>query len=221
MDKKKTESRKIHSVFCALLFLLAANAASAAMLTVELQDQNGLPVSAAVVSLTRDIDQTSALPPATAIMAQQGQEFVPRVLAIARGGSVQFTNRDDTKHHVYSFSAPKPFEIPLFGRNEKPAVVFDQPGVVTIGCNIHDSMRSFVIVLDTQHFAVSGDDGVAIVDLGDATSGELNIWHERMASPFQPEPLLSAALSEKQVRTLTLKAPPKPLRRGLEAWKNP
>lgn len=194
------------------------------MLTVELRDQKGLPVSAAVVSLTRDANQTSTSAATTSIMAQEGQTFVPRVIAIERGGSLQFTNRDDTKHHVYSFSAPKIFQIPLFGQSEKPAVTFDRPGVVTIGCNIHDTMRGFVIVLDTPYFAMSGADGIAVVDVGDvgdATTGELTIWHERMVSPYNPEPLHSAGFAEKQVRTLALKAPPKSIRRGLDAWKKP
>lgn len=225
MDKNPTESGKIRAASAALWALLLAfvwQSAVGAQLVVEVRDQNGQPVSDAVVSYVRaaghGVPQASTTP---VVMAQERQTFVPRVIAVPRGGSVQFTNRDATQHHVYSFSSPKTFEIPLFGQTEKPVLVFDQPGVVAVGCNIHDSMKAFVIVLDTPHFAVSGVDGIARVEIGDGGSGQLDLWHERLQAPQQPKSLNSGAVTEKQVLTLTLKTQPPAVRRGLGAWKKP
>jgi plastocyanin len=205
----------------ALLLASCFHQAAASPLAVHVTDQDGKPVSEAVVSVMVAGGQNVAASGQPVVMAQERQMFVPRVVAIQRGGSVQFTNRDATQHHVYSFSTPKVFEIPLFGQSEKPAMVFEQAGLVTVGCNIHDSMQAFVVVLDTPHFALTGADGVARIDLQGAGEGELHIWHERLESPFSAETLGSEGLTGRQVRTLRIKAPPPPVRRGLGAWKAP
>jgi len=212
-------------IFSLLLILglqsLAPQEAFAGTLSLQLTDQDGKPVSEAVISVVVPGDQNAAAPGPSVVMAQEGQMFVPHVVAIQRGGSVQFTNRDTTLHHVYSFSTPKVFEIPLFGQSEKPAMVFDQAGLVTVGCNIHDAMKGFVLVLDTPYFAQTGADGVAVIEIPDVPEAELHIWHERLVAPLEAEKLHADALGGKQTRVLQLKAPPPPVRRGLGAWKAP
>ena len=94
-----------------------------------------------------------------AIMDQFNKTFVPEMLPIAVGTQVRFPNRDQIRHHVYSFSRPKRFELPLYKGEDAPPVLFDKPGVVKIGCNIHDWMSAIILVLPNDRFAVTKEDG--------------------------------------------------------------
>ena len=73
-------------------------------------------------------------------------QFHPFVLIVPVGAKVSFPNLDPTRHHVYSFSPAKQFELKLFARDQSRSVVFDKPGVVALGCNIHDAMTAFIVV---------------------------------------------------------------------------
>ena len=92
-------------------------------------------------------------------MDQFNKTFVPEMLPIAVGTQVRFPNRDQIRHHVYSFSRPKRFELPLYKGEDAPPVLFDKPGVVKIGCNIHDWMSAIILVLPNDRFAVTKEDG--------------------------------------------------------------
>ncbi len=67
-------------------------------------------------------------------------------------------------HHVYSFSEAKTFELALYKGNAHPPLVFDRPGVVVLGCNIHDSMLGYILVVDTPHFASTDAAGALSLD---------------------------------------------------------
>jgi hypothetical protein len=97
-------------------------------------------------------------------MDQRDQQFAPHVLAVQRGTAVSFPNSDQIRHHVYSFSEPKRFELRLYSGVPADPVVFDRAGTVVLGCNIHDDMIGFVRVVDTPWFATSGEDGVARIE---------------------------------------------------------
>jgi plastocyanin len=142
-------------------------------------DSAGRPLSGAVV-FVRDPPPGIVLPAGTggAVMDQVDKEFVPRVLPVVAGTAVSFPNRDQIHHHVYSFSRTKTFEIPLYKGEEAPRVVFDRPGVVRIGCNIHDWMSAVILVLPTPLFALSDRDGRFL--LADLPPGRYAVaaWHE-------------------------------------------
>ena len=125
-------------------------------------------------------------------MDQRGLRFVPFVLPVQAGTSVAFPNSDNVRHHVYSFSPAKRFELRLYAGNHTSTVLFDKPGIVTLGCNIHDWMVSYVYVLDTPYFAKTGADGLA--HLGDLPAGTYvaRLWHPRIdgAAPIVVEQLL-------------------------------
>ena len=97
-------------------------------------------------------------------MSQQGKAFVPDVLVVTRGTSVHFPNRDSVRHHVYSFSPIKKFELKLYTGTPANPVVFDKSGVAVLGCNIHDHMVGWVLVLDTPYFGTSAAPGVVRLD---------------------------------------------------------
>jgi plastocyanin len=143
-------------------------------------DTRGKPVADAVVSLTGP--GAAAPPPRTAgaVMDQQNKEFVPFVLAVTAGTPVTFPNRDNIRHHVYSFSAAKKFELPLYIGTPAAPVVFDKPGSVVLGCNIHDWMVGHVYVLGTPYFAKTDAEGRARV--ADVAPGawEARVWHPRL-----------------------------------------
>jgi plastocyanin len=94
-----------------------------------------------------------------AVMDQMHRAFVPGVLAVAVGTSVDFPNNDSVSHQVYSFSPAKRFQLPLYkGKSHEP-VLFDKPGLVVLGCNIHDQMVGYIYVTDAPFFGTTKDDG--------------------------------------------------------------
>jgi plastocyanin len=113
-----------------------------------------------------------------AAMDQINRTFVPDLLPIVVGTEVRFPNHDRILHHVYSFSRTKSFEIPLYNGRDAPPVLFDKPGVVKVGCNIHDWMSAVILVLPTPHYAVTGEDGrFALTGLPPGVYS-LAAWHE-------------------------------------------
>ena len=144
------------------------------------KDDSGKPLVDAVVFLTpRDLASVS---PRTApeTMDQQNKEFVPHVLPISVGTAVSFPNRDNIRHHVYSFAPAERFELPLYIGTPAAPVVFDKPGVVVLGCNIHDWMVGYIYVLPTPYFAKTGEDGTA--RLAEIPPGPYaaRVWHPRL-----------------------------------------
>jgi plastocyanin len=138
--------------------------------------QDGKPIANAVV-FVQEPAATSSTATSPAIMDQFNKTFVPEMLPIAVGTQVRFPNRDQIRHHVYSFSRPKRFELPLYKGEDAPPVLFDKPGVVKIGCNIHDWMSAIILVLPNQRFAVTKEDGT--FSLAGLESGNYTItaWH--------------------------------------------
>ena len=162
----------------ALLALALCAPATAAELKLTLSDGSA-PVVDAVASLHADARTAAG---ATAVMDQRDSTFAPGVLPVQVGTSVSFPNSDVVQHQVYSFSTPKPFELPLYAGTPLAPVVFDRPGVVVVGCNIHDWMIGYIVVLDTPHFGKSGDDGVVRLDVPPGRY-TLRVWHSRLAEP--------------------------------------
>jgi hypothetical protein len=110
-------------------------------------------------------------------MSQFQRQFQPRVLAVTVGTPISFPNRDSVRHHVYSFSPAKPFEIRLYGGSSPPPVVFDKPGVVVLGCNIHDNMAGWIVVLETPYQVRTDAKGTGVISDVPAGSYQLRVWH--------------------------------------------
>jgi len=140
----------------AALLLAQSVAASASAIIGRVVDPEGRGVADAVVFIEAP---AAGAAKARAVMDQIDKTFVPGVLPIAVGTQVDFPNRDQIRHHVYSFSRAKRFELPLYKGEEAPPVLFDKPGVVKIGCNIHDWMSAIILVLPNAHYAVTDADG--------------------------------------------------------------
>ena len=124
-------------------------------------DTDGKGVAQAIVFVQSPAEPAAAQPGRVprATMDQISKTFVPAVLPIVVGTEVRFPNHDQIQHHVYSFSRPKTFELPLYKGQDAMPVRFDKPGVVRIGCNIHDWMSAVILVMPSHHYAVTDNDG--------------------------------------------------------------
>nr|QQZ50020.1 hypothetical protein JKL49_25860 [Phenylobacterium glaciei] len=98
------------------------------------------------------------------------------MLIVPVGSNVNFPNKDNVRHHVYSFSPTKKFELKLYGRDESRSVLFDKAGVVALGCNIHDQMIAYVVVVDTAYAAKTGADGFALIRNAPAGNAVMTVW---------------------------------------------
>lgn len=118
----------------------------------------------AVVYVEGDFPKAAEQPVARVL--QEHLMFVPSLLPVRTGTRVEFPNKDDTYHNVFSYSQPKRFDLGRFRADERPvpAQVFDTPGLVTLRCDIHDHMRALILVLDTPHFVVTGEDGSYVLE---------------------------------------------------------
>ena len=143
---------------------LAIGELEAGSLSVMVKDGKGAPVSDAVVFA--ESSATSAHAGAKDVIDQRNKQFIPYVTALQVGTSVLFPNKDNIRHHVYSLSPAKRFELPLYAGVPAEPVVFDKEGFVTLGCNIHDWMIAYVAVLPTPYSKVTGTEGhVRLTDL--------------------------------------------------------
>ena len=119
-------------------------------------------------------------PPATPLMAtmdQVNKTFVPAVLPVVAGTQVMFPNSDHIRHHVYSFSRVKSFELPLYKGEDAPPVLFDKAGVVKIGCNIHDWMSAIIIVRPNAHFVWTDEEGKFSLPGLEKGTYTISAWH--------------------------------------------
>lgn len=158
---------------------LAAGApAVAATVQVAVQDGSGRPLPGAVAFLESP-DAKKLVRPAQGVeMAQQKRQFVPDVLVIPVGTEVRFPNNDTVRHHVYSFSPAKKFELKLYAGTPANPVLFDQPGVVVLGCNIHDQMVAWLVVVETPYYAqTTAPAATARLDKVPAGAYRLRVWH--------------------------------------------
>lgn len=160
-------------------------------------------------------------PPVRSEMSQKDRMFHPHVLILPAGSSVDFPNQDNTQHHVYSFSPAKTFNLELYADKPEAPVVFDQPGIVELGCNIHDHMQAFIVVADTRAIGPTNEQGevTIAVDFGDAQvpgSLDLNIWHPRLPDNTKPvvRDITTASLTSAGIETVSIELTPEPSLEG-------
>jgi plastocyanin len=179
----------------ALLAMLFAQGAFAGMVTVNVTTRTGA-VAEDTVIVFDPLDATPAASHDAAVIDQVNKRFVPRVSVVRTGTTVTFPNSDRIRHQVYSFSRPKTFDLKLYAGSPKTPVEFDHPGLVVLGCNIHDTMVAFVGVVDSPYFAKTSDSGNATLNLPPGRY-RLRAWHpnELAAIPAQQITVAAAPLS--------------------------
>jgi plastocyanin len=195
-------SRKTCAWAGGLFAAVAAGAAWATTLDVRVTDAQGRALSEAVVFL-ESASARAAVRPARVEISQANRAFDPVVSVVPLGSSVHFPNRDTVRHSVYSFSPTKRFELKLYVGTPAEPVVFDQPGIAVLGCNIHDQMAAWVVVVPTPWFGKAGADGV--VRLAGVPPGRyrLRTWHVGLpvGAPAADQPLqMESSAQSLQVR---------------------
>jgi plastocyanin len=164
-----------------LAFAAGLAHAQTAEIAASVTDQQGRPVADAVlVAVPVDGNMRSPQRPRDGSIDQVDKEFSPRVTIVSVGASVTFPNHDDVRHQVYSFSPAKRFELPLYAGVPAQPVVFDKPGVVVLGCNIHDWMVGYVYVSESPFFAKTGKDGKAVLAELPPRAYVLRVWHPQL-----------------------------------------
>jgi len=195
----------------AVLALLAVGAAEAATLDVTVRDAGSAPVADAIVYSMQKSGTRPERAPRGASIAQKDKQFAPPVTVVQAGTSVQFPNRDPFRHHVYSFSPTKIFEIKLYAGTPADPVVFDKPGEVVLGCNIHDNMVGYIYVVDTPFFAKTDAQGRARIEGLPPGDFDVIVWHPAQAAAIPARPI--SAKGEESIpfgATITLRPAPRP-----------
>jgi len=175
-------ARAVLAILITALGLASAAArAQSAEIAVSVIDGEGRPVEdAVVVAMPADGKVTLPAKPREEIVEQIDKEFAPRVKAVIVGTAVRFPNHDNVRHHVYSFSGAKRFELPLYAGVPAQPVVFDKAGVVILGCNIHDWMVGYIYVSESPYFAKTNREGKAILATLPPQSYVLRVWHPQL-----------------------------------------
>lgn len=175
----------LRALFTLLALSLLISPSHAGDVQVEVLTAPGQPLAEAVVSLHGEASAGTPPSASEAVMDQRDRQFDPQVLAIRTGTLVRFPNSDDIRHHVYSFSPAKRFELRLYHGTTAEPVRFDQAGKVALGCNIHDGMLGFIYVLDTRWFGVSGNEGQVVLTGVPAGDYQLQVQHPRLPEPLE------------------------------------
>jgi len=197
----------------AALACCAALDAGAAVFDAIVRTPDGKPLGDVALVLEPVAGKVPA-PKAGAKIEQRDREFVPYLTIVQKDTAIDFPNRDRIKHHVYSFSPAKIFEIKLYAGQPVKPVVFDKPGEVALGCNIHDWMEAHVLVVDTPWFAKTGTDGVGRVGPVPAGTYRLRLWHPRQKAAAEARLVSLGAASQPRLELALDVAPrvprPKP-----------
>lgn len=163
-----------------LFFLMLVCGSSIAQtVDVNITSNQGNPVNQVVVYLEPSTKIEYPAPADVSIMDQVNSQFVPHILAVQSGTRVSFPNSDSIKHHVYSFSKPKTFELQLYKGLRAEPLPFENTGEVELGCNVHDWMLGYVFIVDTPYFKQTDQSGKVSIEVpnGDYV---LKIWHPRI-----------------------------------------
>jgi plastocyanin len=205
-------TRRLIATCITFTALVASRYCSAADLTIDVLDRDGHGVEQ-VVATVMPAGGTAPVTAKSAVMDQKDRTFVPRILVVNVGASVEFPNNDSVSHQVYSFSAAKRFQLPLYKGEAHPPVTFDQPGLVVLGCNIHDSMVGYILVTPAPFFGIT--DGAGTLTLKDLPKGDyrVTIWSPYIADPAESltrEFHVDGAAQERFALTTALRVRPEP-----------
>ena len=170
----------MNSYIIYLFFLFSASATCAATLNISIKSKSGDAIENAVVTLSNKNTRILQDNKSTYIIDQIDKTFIPAVITIPLGSKVNFPNKDNIRHHVYSFSETKKFELPLYKGTPAKPITFDKAGIVVLGCNIHDWMKGYIFISDTPYYGQTDKFGnIKIVNIPDGDY-LLRVWQPRI-----------------------------------------
>lgn len=152
--------------------------------TIRILDRAGNPKSdqSGVVVFLDDLENPPEESPAISAkvsIRQAGKQFLPKVLPIVAGTTIDFPNEDTVFHNVFSLSKTKPFDLGIYPQGTSKSVIFEKTGLIKIYCNIHPQMTAYILVLANRHFTMTDENGgfvLADVPLGAAT---IRAWYPK------------------------------------------
>jgi plastocyanin len=168
-------------------------------------DPGGKPIADAVVFLDSTQARIAVKPQNGIEVEQVSKQFSPRVTVVPLGSSLAFPNRDVVRHHVYSFSPAKTFDLKLYAGTPANPVLFDKPGIVVLGCNIHDQMLAWVVVVETPYFGKTNGTGQITLPTAPAGNYALKVWHPGLPTGAQPQEQALVVIQPNQSATFVLK----------------
>jgi plastocyanin len=174
--------------FCSVCFVEAAFSQT----LIKFVDQNNVPLPNAVIeyAVPQPLVNESTEDPIY-VMDQINKAFEPLVLVVPVNSLVSFPNSDDIRHHVYSFSPAKTFELKLYAGKPKSPVRFNEKGLVVMGCNIHDAMVGYIYVTDKENAYVSNEKGEVVLPRTLALNMQLKVWHPNSTKGLSQHTLLT------------------------------
>lgn len=185
MSYRARDSLVLSFVLFFLGFFSLHDYSSAETLRFRVSAKSGEPVHRAVAYAIPLTNNPSAQKrPKVTVVDQIDKEFKDYITVVQAGDSVEFPNHDQIRHHVYSFSQVKKFEIPLYSGKPAAPIEFEKPGAVSLGCNIHDWMIGYIFVVDTPYFTMTDEKGLAEIDV---PTGEYDIavWHPQIQESYE------------------------------------
>jgi plastocyanin len=203
--------RRFAPLAALLTLATAVTGALGASVNVAVADAAGNALTDAVVILEPAAGRLAVKPMTGVRIAQHDRQFDPQLTIVTVGTSVLFPNLDTVRHHVYSFSPAKTFQLKLYAGVPHTPIVFDKPGIAVLGCNIHDQMVAWVVVVDTPFWARSGAGGRALLEGVPPGSYQMHVWHSSLAENAPPVviPLLVAGADLDQRVRLSPEGPSK------------
>lgn len=177
--------------------------AGAASLSLYFHNSSNEPVAQVIAALI-PLAKSAPQPQPTAIMDQRNNAFVPGVLAIRTNTLVHFPNSDNVRHHVYSFSSAKRFELRLYHGQTAQPILFDQPGTVVLGCNIHDSMIGYIYVVDSEHYGVADAEGKLVIENIPAGEYQLELQHPELKDNAPAAETLNFAVDDNKMLNIVV-----------------
>jgi plastocyanin len=219
-EPEKTRAGRITTLLGAMLCLVRTVGISAATVSVTVQGTDGHPVPGAVITVYSLLGEGHPSAPVHAVMDQVNRAFAPDLLVIPVGSSVEFPNSDSVSHQIYSFSPAKRFQLPLYRGKPYPPERFEQAGVVTLGCNIHDEMLAYLVVTDAPFFGRTDVAGTWTTEIPRGKY-RVAVWHPRMRDDStELDRELTVGEGDRASLTLRLAKPlrPAPLGERPHSW---
>ena len=200
------------------LYLIFGSGLAFADITFLVQDQHGEPLPDTVLEVVSDPVQPGSNSD-LGIIDQIEKAFVPELVIVQKGQLVDFPNSDNIRHHVYSFSPAKTFELKLYADRPEEPLLFDQHGVVVLGCNIHDGMVGYLYVAADQRVAKTNQQGIVQLPVSSQVS-QISAWHANQShAPEHRDIYAISALqqsADQQHYVVTLDVTPPPARDTFE-----
>lgn len=190
--------------------LIGATGALAATVNVQIADSAGQPVPDAVVYAEPGGGAVATKQTRAVEIEQKGRKFLPLVTVVQAGTEISFPNNDSVRHHVYSFSPAKVFELKLYSGTPGSPVMFDKPGTVVVGCNIHDQMLAYIHIVDTPYFGRSDASGKVRLENVPAGKYTLKLWYYKTPAPTQIQEQSLTVAAADAAATFQVSAKPAP-----------